>query len=372
MRAVMSAVDQLRGQIQSIANILRARLLGANNERLDFLMDSFYKLSPPQRSAAMAVTLASNAIVKELGRTLYAFKTWEKSPVNQIFLSGGTSRIVNFDRYLQEQLEVPVALNRIDQTSLKINPALSAHMAVMPQSVAIGMRAVSSVKRHSQINLRRGEFAYVQNYESVLRGAGFAFKVVAVALLLLSFTYGFMAFFYGRQTAALQDLYIKEFTTAFPDQKKKLTNSNLPFAKIKSDSIAHAKKEIRSKRDAVDQFLRENSGSPALALLRDLSESIPKERKVDVTTFQFQSAPNGAGKVMIKGDVDSFDAVEKVTDAIKTVSSLENVEQNQATPKPGSDNKVIEFQIKANYIGDPSKTAAGGSSSPADSKSGKG
>lgn len=334
--------------------------------------DKGAELSSDDLLIAERMTLASNAIVKELGRTLYAFKTWEKSPVNQIFLSGGTSRIVNFDRYLQEQLEVPVALNRIDQTSLKINPALSAHMAVMPQSVAIGMRAVSSVKRHSQINLRRGEFAYVQNYESVLRGAGFAFKVVAVALLLLSFTYGFMAFFYGRQTAALQDLYIKEFTTAFPDQKKKLTNSNLPFAKIKSDSIAHAKKEIRSKRDAVDQFLRENSGSPALALLRDLSESIPKERKVDVTTFQFQSAPNGAGKVMIKGDVDSFDAVEKVTDAIKTVSSLENVEQNQATPKPGSDNKVIEFQIKANYIGDPSKTAAGGSSSPADSKSGKG
>lgn len=58
MRAVMSAVDQLRGQIQSIANILRARLLGANNERLDFLMDSFYKLSPPQRSAAMAGIIA--------------------------------------------------------------------------------------------------------------------------------------------------------------------------------------------------------------------------------------------------------------------------------------------------------------------------
>lgn len=33
---------------------LRTKIFGANNERLDFLLDSFYKLSPGQRSAAIA------------------------------------------------------------------------------------------------------------------------------------------------------------------------------------------------------------------------------------------------------------------------------------------------------------------------------
>ena len=320
--------------------------------------DAGLDLEGTDKIVADRMTLASNAIVKELGRTLYAFKTWEKSPVTQLYLSGGTSRIKNFDLYLQEQLEVPVSLNRLDRTDLKISPALNEHMAVMPQSVAIGMRAVSSIKRHSQINLRRGEFAYVQNYESLLKGAGAVFKIVAVALLLLSLSYGFMAFFYGRQINALQDLYVKEFTGAFPDQKKKFANTKTVFSKIRSDSRGHVNKEIKSKRDAVDQFIRDNSGSSALVVLKQLSEAIPKDKKVDVTTFQFLSSPNSLGKIVLKGEVDSFDSAEKITDFVKTVSSLEAVEQKQATPKPGSDNKIIEFVINANYVGDSPKTAA--------------
>lgn len=336
--------------------------------------DAGTDLSGDEKLVAERMTLASNAIVKELGRTLYAFKTWEKSPVTQVYLSGGTSRIKNFGMYLQEQLEVPVSINRIDQTDLKINPALVEHKAVMPQSVAIGMRAVSSIKRHSQINLRRGEFAYVQNYEALLRGAGAVFKVVAVALLLLCVSYGFMAFFYSRQINSLQDLYVKEFTSAFPDQKKKLAGAKVVFSKVRSDSRAHVNKEIRAKRDAVDQFIRENSGSPALSLLRQLSEAIPKDRKVDVTTFHFLAAPNGLGKFVLKGEVDSFDSAEKITDYVKTVTSLEAVEQKQATPKPGSDNKIIEFQITANYIGDQVKSAATqpNPATPAEAKPGKG
>jgi len=58
MSGVNAIVDQMRGQLQSVANIVRIRVLGANNERLDFLMDSFYKLSPPQRTAAFSGLIA--------------------------------------------------------------------------------------------------------------------------------------------------------------------------------------------------------------------------------------------------------------------------------------------------------------------------
>ena len=32
---------------------IKRRILGANNERIDFLMDSFYKLSPSNQTAAL-------------------------------------------------------------------------------------------------------------------------------------------------------------------------------------------------------------------------------------------------------------------------------------------------------------------------------
>lgn len=121
------------------------------------------------RMVAERTTLAANAIVKELGRTFYAFKTWDKDPLSRIILTGGTSKMVNFDHFLAEQLEVPVEKFSLNATNLIVNPDLQQHEAVLPQSLAIGLRAVSNVKKHSQINLRRGEFAYVQNYESILK-----------------------------------------------------------------------------------------------------------------------------------------------------------------------------------------------------------
>jgi hypothetical protein len=40
-------------------NTLRARLFGANNEKLDFFMDSFYKLTPQQRNGVLAGIVGS-------------------------------------------------------------------------------------------------------------------------------------------------------------------------------------------------------------------------------------------------------------------------------------------------------------------------
>jgi hypothetical protein len=54
LSALSNFGDQIRGQVLTGVGIVRSRLFGANNERLDFLMDSFYKLSAPQQSAVFA------------------------------------------------------------------------------------------------------------------------------------------------------------------------------------------------------------------------------------------------------------------------------------------------------------------------------
>jgi hypothetical protein len=42
-------------RITSLLNLLKVRVFGQNNERLDFVLDSFYKLSPSQRNGVVAV-----------------------------------------------------------------------------------------------------------------------------------------------------------------------------------------------------------------------------------------------------------------------------------------------------------------------------
>ena len=43
----------------------------------------------------------------------------------------------NLNRYLEDQLELEVKMNRLDETELKISPHLHDHMVIMPQSVSI-------------------------------------------------------------------------------------------------------------------------------------------------------------------------------------------------------------------------------------------
>lgn len=54
----MSALQSVRDSIQSlvgrVVDQVRRSLFGANNERIDFVMDSFYKLSPQHQTGVMA------------------------------------------------------------------------------------------------------------------------------------------------------------------------------------------------------------------------------------------------------------------------------------------------------------------------------
>lgn len=54
MNVLAGVSDKFKGRVLGSLNVVRKQFFGANNEKLDFLMDSFYKLSPPQRAGVMA------------------------------------------------------------------------------------------------------------------------------------------------------------------------------------------------------------------------------------------------------------------------------------------------------------------------------
>lgn len=71
MSALATVSDRVKGSMQTSLNLVRTRLLGVNNEKLDFVMDSFYKLSPSQRSGVLAGGVALIALFVLLAVLLY-------------------------------------------------------------------------------------------------------------------------------------------------------------------------------------------------------------------------------------------------------------------------------------------------------------
>ena len=313
--------------------------------------DQGQSLSEEDYAIAERITLAANTLVKELGRTLYAFKTSGEEPVSTVYLSGGTSRTRNLNRYLEDQLELEVKMNRLDETELKISPHLHDHMIIMPQSVSIGMRAVTAVKRHTQINLRRGEFAFVQDYESVLKYTSNIFKVMALALIILCASYGVKYFFYNQQINRIKDRYQKELVTAFPDLKKKYRNKNVSFDRLQRDTKKKFGGLLQSMTASTDNFIKLHATSGSLLVLKAISEKLPKDLELNVTLYQFNANDRGGGRLMLKGETNGYDAVAKTLENLKQVRVLSDVKEKSSQAKPGTDGKIIEFTFQANYEG---------------------
>ena len=53
----MSAITDIKERLDSYLRIVKEKVLGVNNERLEFVMDSFYKLEPGYRNGLLALII---------------------------------------------------------------------------------------------------------------------------------------------------------------------------------------------------------------------------------------------------------------------------------------------------------------------------
>jgi hypothetical protein len=71
MSVVTVFTDRIKEQLELGLTQVRKRLFGANNEKLDFFIDSFYKLSPNHRMGVVAGIIAAIALFVLLAFVLY-------------------------------------------------------------------------------------------------------------------------------------------------------------------------------------------------------------------------------------------------------------------------------------------------------------
>jgi general secretion pathway protein L len=307
-------------------------------------------LSEEELAVAKRITLSFQGLAKELARTLYSFKKWEKNPLHKIYLSGGSSVIRDLDRYLSEYLEIETSAIHLQHSNLKINQDLVPRLPFMVQGIAVGLRGVTSLKRHSQINFRKGSFAYIQDYESIFRFATLACKMVAFSLILLAISYGIKYYSYSSQANKLKEQFKQEFIANLtPELQKKYKSGTFSFSKISSDAQSIIGDATVNLNAAIDGFLATNSDSGALLALKEISEHLPAEVKVNVVEYIFETRPDGTGKITLRIEAESFDVVSKFQAALKTITTLDSVTEKSSDSKPGSDIKIAV--IEARYVG---------------------
>ena len=325
--------------------------------------DNGEDLSSEDRFVSERIGEATSTIIKELGRTTYSFKNWDRSPLSQIYLSGGTSLIKNFKELLEEQLEISVDTFTLQGADLQINPSLNQYISLIPQGIGIGLRTVSAVKKQSTINLRRGEFAYVQNYESLIKNSMYVAKIVGVIFLMLFVCYGLKYFIYSKNIHDMKDKYIKG-SSAILTGKKNTKPGKVDFKKLVKTTEQDIKKEIDKMKNTVDYFYAETDTSPVIEILKEASKVIPKTLVVEFTEFAFRTEDSGNRVVTIKAETEGYENEAKVLDLLKSIPFLSNVTEVNASSKIGQKNaNIIVFTVRADYISKNDKELLGGSSS---------
>jgi type IV pilus assembly protein PilM len=302
-------------------------------------------LSGDHKQVAEGITGGVQAIIKELGRTLYAFKNWEKSPIERIYLSGGTSEIQNIEKHLSYNLEIDIEKSKLGKSALSMNPQLESSVPYMLQGIAIGMRSITTVRRHSQINLRKGEFAYVQDYESILKWVTLISKGIGIAMFLLCVSYLSKHYLYTTQIQKVRDLYEKEFAASFPGLKKKYIGGKQPFDKMSKDAEGLYRDQLKAKTQSIDSFLSANKDSVAMQALEKMSAGIPKELEVEVVEYKYSEVSKEEGNIKLRVEADSYEVIAKLKTALSAIQGFIQVEEKSSDTKPGTDLKIAQIEI---------------------------
>ncbi|MCY4443937.1 MAG: type II secretion system protein GspL [Proteobacteria bacterium] len=308
-------------------------------------------LSAKDLEIARQIGVAGYGFSRELSRTLYAFKNLEKRPISKIYISGGTAKLRGIDAYLEEQLNTKVLRHEHTLTDLQLDSSLKEYLEVIPQAVSIGLRVVSGTKKSSKVNLRKGEFAYSQDSEAFLKLASRTMVWVSLATLLLIFGYIFQKVFYDYQVDAFEKRYLDAFLQIAPDQRTQATKLT-SFPALRTYAKNHLQQNIDGKKISVDKFIKTNSSNAAMRALMILSETIPKNIKVDIVLYDFATQNDLKGKLVLQGETDGYGSVSQIKDLIQNHPNFLNVSE-KSSAKPGTDGKVIAFTITSTFVPSP-------------------
>lgn len=305
-------------------------------------------LPADQLAIARKIGVAGYGFTKDLARTLFAFKSQEKQPLSKIYISGGTTRLRGFEAYLEAQIHHPVTRVDLAATKLQIHADLKDHAKIIPQAISIGLRAVPGQIKTSRINLRRGEFAYSQDSAAFVTALSRVSMWLGAASVVLMVAFALQAVFYHLQTRKFDASYRRTLLQIDPSVAAQVDKIK-SFAKLKQFASQHLQTQIFDKEAAVQSFVATGGGSPPLKALQILSEIIPAELKVDLVLYDYSTAENHAGKVLVQGETDGYSAVTQIKDLMTDHPNFADVTE-KSSAKPGSDGKIIAFTIESAYL----------------------
>lgn len=287
----------------------------------------------PQSAATLA---AAEFVAREIRRTLLGAETESGVVPERIVLFGGLARMRGFAALVERTTKIlvePLSFQGSEWTKTPI-----AEEAEAGAAVALAFRSVAD-SASGGLSFRRDEFAFKRDVKE-LSGILTRALVAGLALLLLAVVnYGVKERLLAREKSQLDKNIAAEVLAAFPETPKDRLREGDAAVSI-----------MRGNVDEASARLSQLGGgsTSSIEVLRAISEATPQGMYIDVKEFELSE-----NKVRMKCVVDSYEASDKMVEALKKVKLFANVDTRDTGTEPGSNKRrvTLVFDVAAPAAG---------------------
>jgi Tfp pilus assembly PilM family ATPase len=277
--------------------------------------DAEVELDEPASMPANARAALDGAIgqfLAEVRSTLILAEDALGHEIDEVWISGGGSRLPELLGYLREDLGVTV---------LAVNTAPEAF------GVVDALARRSFTPNADGIDLRVGDLAYRGGLDlsrDLLTFGGTLFGTYLLgALLAFLVTYKE----YADQQAALHEHIVAQVTTAFPEVKPEQVVDGQFAVSLLTGSLIDA----QEKADVLGQGM--NKVPPTVNILYQLSTQFPPHEQVVVDLDSIDITPNA---ITLSGQTDGFASVATIEERLKATPGFEKAQKSNESKTNGN------------------------------------
>lgn len=239
----------------------------------------------------------------ELIRSLAHAESTYEIPIEAIYLTGGSSRLIGIDRYLEQNLDIPVKKLKLPQDMVQIlkqgaQERQDGHQDYLAYLMADGLARRLYTKH---MNFRKDEFSYNRN-TGILKSLLASVSIAVFFIVALQGTRLYM-----EQFSTLDEIAVLE------QEVEQLGMALLGKEGLELDTIKFKINSAKEQQVLIPEV-------SALDTLGELSKFISNEIEVELDHLTISLKENGRGSLEMRGKTTTVGDVSAVIEAVEKTS----------------------------------------------------
>jgi len=296
------------------------------------------------KKVSQAIQGVLDKLLIEVRQTFMQIQETEGEVVQAVYLCGGTSRLTGIDSYFSHVLRKNVS--HLDCLDFPFNQLADSGWcrSIIPVALGIAYRGAATTKL-PDIQFRRGEFAYRGDLDEL---AGLAKQVAVLAGAIMFFvTISFGVNYFALKSKAKQ---IRKSVSTVAEQVLPTTPKRMLQNPSSVLSILNSK--ILEAKESEKQLAGKVRVSQLKAML-EVSNFLPARDEVKLDVDEFNMAGD---RIRIEGRTNSFDAVDRIKQAIAKSPMFEEVSTGNVK-KGAGDVVTFNLNMKVRQSGGPEQAS---------------